>query len=98
MHAQTDHKPLVSIVRKPLDNVSPRLQRFLLRLQRYNIATLTYVPGKYLYIADTLSRAYLQKITEDQADMEGDVVMVHTLEVDTSYHDRLTKLMQKIRP
>ena len=35
-----------------------RIQHLLLRLQRYD-ATLTYKPGKELYIADTLPRAYL---------------------------------------
>jgi len=91
VHAQTDHKPLVPILKKPLHSVSPRLQRFLLRLQRYNIATLTYVPGKYLYIADTLSRAYLQRITSDQSDIEDEVVMVHALETDDISRDRLVK-------
>lgn len=53
---ETDHKPLVSIINKPLANAPARLQRMLLRLQPYSF-TLVYKPGKYLYIADTLSRA-----------------------------------------
>lgn len=53
---ETDHKPLVSIINKPLVNAPPRLQRMLLRLQPYTFK-LVYKPGKYLYIADTLSRA-----------------------------------------
>ena len=89
LHAQTDHKPLVPILKKPLHNVPPRLQRFILRLQRYHIASLTYVPGKYLYIADTLSRAYLQKVSSEQAEMDGEVVMVHTLEVDDKAKEEL---------
>ena len=54
----SDHKPLVSISTKPLAQASPRLQRLLLRLQRYDV-TINYLPGKYMYVADALSRAFL---------------------------------------
>jgi len=54
---QTDHQPLEAIIKKPLHKVSPRLQRMLLRLQKYEL-TLKYVKGKYLCVADSLSRAY----------------------------------------
>ena len=53
----TDHKPLESTFKKPLHKVPPRLQRMRLRLQKYHVK-VRYVPGKYLYVADTLSRAY----------------------------------------
>ena len=46
-----------------------RIQRLLLRLQRYDV-TLTYKPGKELYIADTFSRAYLTG--RDPSDIELD--------------------------
>ncbi|KPJ13895.1 Retrotransposable element Tf2 155 kDa protein type 1 [Papilio machaon] len=52
---ETDHKPLVHIIVKPIAEAPPRLQRMLLRLQRYTF-TLKYKPGKYLFIADALSR------------------------------------------
>ena len=57
---ESDHKPLVSVNKEPLTKVSPRLQRLLLRLQKYDV-NITYVPGKYMYVADTLSRAYLDE-------------------------------------
>ncbi|KAJ8894810.1 hypothetical protein PR048_000117 [Dryococelus australis] len=38
------------------DKVSPRLQRLLLRLVKYNV--IMYLLGKEMYIADALSRAY----------------------------------------
>ncbi|WAR13319.1 hypothetical protein MAR_027499 [Mya arenaria] len=41
-----------------------RLQRMLLRLQRYSIA-IRYVPGKENYAADTLSRAHLNDKNTD---------------------------------
>lgn len=53
---ETDHKPLVSIISKPIGSAPARLQRMLLRLQLYTF-NLVYTPGKYLFIADTLSRA-----------------------------------------
>ncbi|KAK3732304.1 hypothetical protein QZH41_007808 [Actinostola sp. cb2023] len=59
---ETDHRPLVSIITKSLDKAPARLQRMLLRLQRYNI-DLQYKPGKELYTADTLSRAHLPTTT-----------------------------------
>ena len=55
---QSDHKPLESIVNKPLHKISPRLQRMVLKLQNYDLL-IKYVKGKDLHIADTLSRAYL---------------------------------------
>jgi hypothetical protein len=55
---ETDHKPLVSAVRKALVSAPKRLQRMLLRLQRYNY-TVVYRPGSQVLIADLLSRAYL---------------------------------------
>ena len=54
---QTDHEPLEAIINKPLHKVSPRLQQMLLRLQKYELS-LRYVKGKYLYVADSLSRAH----------------------------------------
>lgn len=53
---ETDHRPLVNIIKKPIAGAPARLQRMLLRLQPYTFE-LTYKPGKYLYIADALSRA-----------------------------------------
>lgn len=52
---QTDHKPLLGLIRKPASTVTRRLQGMLLRLQGYDFE-LVYVPGKELFIADMLSR------------------------------------------
>lgn len=54
---ESDHKPLVTIVKKPLDCATPRIQRMLMRLQRYTYEVV-YKPGKEMYLADCLSRAY----------------------------------------
>ena len=42
---------------KPLCSAPPRLQRMLLRLQKYDLS-VKYISGKLLYVADTLSRAH----------------------------------------
>ena len=55
---ETDHKPLLGLIHKPFEMITPRLQRLLLRLQRYSFE-LTHVPGKQLAVADALSRAPL---------------------------------------
>ena len=74
----SDHKPLVSISTKPLAQASPRLQRLLLRLQRYDV-TINYLPGKYMYVADTLSRAFLPE-GPIHDEMNDDVTkMIHSL-------------------
>jgi len=54
----TDHKPLVSIVAKPLMKAPKRLQSLLLRCQKYYY-TLQYQSGTSIPIADALSRAPL---------------------------------------
>ena len=55
---ETDHRPLEVILKKPLAQAPKRLQRMMLELQRYDL-TVVYRPGAELYLADTLSRAYL---------------------------------------
>lgn len=62
VHVETDHKPLESIVLTPLNFAPKRLQRMLHKgLQKYNVA-LQYKEGKDMFLADTLSRAYLPEV------------------------------------
>lgn len=49
--AETDHKPLIAIIRKNLNEMSPRIQRLMMRLQRYDFE-LVYTPGIYIVVAD----------------------------------------------
>ena len=58
VNVRSDHKPPEIIFRKPLLSAPQRLQRMLLRLQKYNL-NVTYQKGTEMYIADTLSRAAL---------------------------------------
>ena len=61
VHVEMDHQPLVSIVLKPLNSTPSRLQQMLLKLQKFHLI-VTYKNGKSMYLADTLSRAYLPEI------------------------------------
>ena len=53
---ETDHKPLVSIMSKPLNDCPMRMQHMMIRLQKYDV-TMNYTPGKYIFAADILSHA-----------------------------------------
>ena len=58
---QADHKPLESIFKKPLNSTPKRLQRMMLRLQKYQL-TVKYHRGETLKLADMLSRAFLPEV------------------------------------
>ena len=79
--AETDHKPLVSIFKKSLVDCPLRVQKLLLRIQRYDLE-VTYTPGKLLVAADTLSRATdpkhpkgIDSSTAEEIDLYVDMVM-----------------------
>ena len=61
---ESDQKPLQAIFSKPLFKSPLRLQRLLLDLQKYDLKVI-YKPGKSLFLADHLSRAYLNESKED---------------------------------
>ena len=66
---ETDHKPLESIVRKSLLSSPKRLQRMLLRLQKYDLEVV-YKRGVEMYMADTLSRAYVKNKTTQKHEVQ----------------------------
>jgi len=67
---ETDHKPLLQILStKELDDLSPRLQRFRMRLMRYSY-DIEYTPGKQLITADALSRHPLPETGDQYQDQE----------------------------
>ena len=64
-YIETDYKPLVPLLgTKQLDNLPPRVLRFRLRLMGFD-NTISHVPGKLLYTADTLSRSPQEYSAED---------------------------------
>ena len=71
----TDHKPLESIVQKPLHRASKRLQGMLIRLQDGYDLEIRYERGNRMFLADTLSRAYLPSRVQIESGFETINVM-----------------------
>ncbi|XP_035690003.1 uncharacterized protein K02A2.6-like [Branchiostoma floridae] len=72
---QSDHKPLEVIFKKPLLDAPKRLQRMMLRLQKYHLK-VTYRKGSEMYIADTLSRAYLTRTMNETRRDEYEILKI----------------------
>ena len=69
--AETDHKPLIAIANKDFDAMSPRIQRMMMRMQRYDLKW-EYMPGEKLVLADALSRSYLPTCERGELEEEID--------------------------
>ncbi|KAG1671242.1 Transposon Ty3-I Gag-Pol polyprotein [Nymphon striatum] len=70
---ETDHKPLLAILKsKRLDELTPRLQRYRLRMMRFSYE-VQHVPGKSLHTADALSRAPVDIQSDDEFNKECEV-------------------------
>lgn len=65
---ESDHKPLLAIVQKPINKISFRLQKMVLKLLKYDFK-IKYLPGTQMYLADTLSRAYIKDKVLDDPEM-----------------------------
>ena len=70
---ESDHKPFVSIVKKSLAAAPPRLQCMLLQLQKYSF-TIAHKPGKEMFLADTLSRAYIDENDNADRNLEEELI------------------------
>lgn len=75
---ETDHQPLVTILKKPLHTASTRIQRMMLCLQHYNLNVI-YKRGRELYVADALSRAHLPSTDQDDELEDYEVMVVEVL-------------------
>ncbi len=95
---ETDHKPLIAIWKKPLASASPRIQRLMLKLLRYDFE-MQWTPGKHLHIPDTLSRAHLGEVIEVssvQAEIEEHVdAVMESLPFSKQMWNKLTEETQK---
>ncbi|CAC5404986.1 unnamed protein product [Mytilus coruscus] len=102
VNVTSDHKPLESIMKKPLHVPPKRLQRMLLRLEKYDII-LQYRPGKEMYLADTLSRAYLKETLDITADEKESINMIDDLPIsdernfELQEHTRNDEQMQELK-
>ena len=93
---ENDHKPLEAIFRKPLIHAPPRIQRMMIRLQKYDIS-YEYRKGKELYIADTVSRAHLQTGPEKKSmEFEQEVeYYVHCVNRESQMSSKRTDKVRK---
>ena len=85
---ESDHKPLEAILKKPLLAAPKRLQRMMMRLQNYQL-NVVYKKGQELYIADTLSRAYIpfsNQVSQNELEFIRSVE-----EIDMTQHLAVTK-------
>ena len=89
---QTDHKPLVPLMKsKDLDQAPVRCQRLLIRLMRFNF-TVVHIPGKELVIADALSRSPVP--FEPGSSETEEVVSAHVDAVESNWPLAPTRLDQ----
>ena len=102
----TDHKPLESIYNKPLASAPKRLQRLLLQLQQYDV-DLRYKPGSEMYLADTLSRAFLKTTVQSKAEEKAETIhaidflpisepQLREIQAETAQDDSLQQLKKTI--
>ena len=73
----SDHKPLQPIFKKPKCKAPPRIQRFHLHLQKYDMH-IEFKPAKELTVADTLSRAFnaaKKQDAENEAEFKVHLIM-----------------------
>ena len=68
----TDHKPLQAIFNKSLADAPPRIARMMLGLQKYKL-NVSWKPGKEMFIADALSRNYIDEEDEELNSEEFDI-------------------------
>ena len=66
---ESNHKPLESIMKKPLARARTRLQRMLLHMQKYDFQ-LSYKSGRKMVLADGLPRASLKDTDPEISDEE----------------------------
>ena len=64
---ETDHKPLETILKKPIHQAPLRLQKMILRTKPYAL-NVRYIPGSHFVLTDAVSRAFLPIEAADQPD------------------------------
>lgn len=83
---QTDHLPLVSIFQKPIVKITNnRFKKLRLKMLKFQ-PNVEYLPGKYMYLADLLSRDYLDDPVEDDPEM---VEVVHEVVKNLPFPDEM---------
>lgn len=86
----TDHKPLVTVVKKDINKVSGRMQLMLLKIMKYR-PIVQYVPGKEMFLIDTLSRAFLRDPVQEDTDLNA---VIHSVSKHLAVSDKKKKVMK----
>lgn len=94
IYVESDHRPLESIFKKPLSQAPPRIQRMMLKVQKYDLR-VQYKPGRELYIADTLSRTCINENNDLICDSDYSVFSVENLPVSQAKMSELRAETQK---
>ena len=90
---ETDHKPLVTIMQKSIHQAPKRLQRMLMRLQKYAVV-IYHKPGKEMYISDMLSRAYLPAKTRNQTETPYHIFLAQQEEQENKLYHEIEEVNQ----
>jgi len=89
---ETDHQPLESIFKKPLNKAPRRLQAMRMRLQRWSFV-VKYKKGTQQVTADTLSRAPLPQLSK--ANISGEQIFRVELEAMAFDNSGISKVTQE---
>ena len=83
---QTDHKPLETILRKPLATAPLRLQATILKVSGFDLK-VGHLPGKKQVLVDTLGRASLNEVPPEEDDLQ--VNMLERISISDTKHAKL---------
>ena len=89
---QTDQKPLVSIFRKHMIDVSPRIQRIIIRAWQYDFVP-QHIPGRNNVISDVLSRVTPLEFQDSNA--EKDILTVNFLQYSSIEEKERDEVLQE---
>ena len=89
---QTDQKPLVSIFRKHMIDVSPRIQRITIRAWQYDFVP-QHIPGRINVIADSLSR--VTPLEFQDSNTEKDILAVNFLQYSSIEERERDEMLQE---
>ena len=94
---KTDHKPLESIAKKPLDRAPKRLQGMLLRSLAYDI-DIQYTPGHTQHLADMMSRSFLPADLQAHPSEFESVNAVQFLPMRQERYRKSNSRLQRMKP
>ena len=70
---QTDHKPLETILRKPMATAPLQMQAMILKVSGSDLQ-VEYLPGNKQLLANTLSRASLDEVPPEDDELQVNIV------------------------